>query len=303
MNAVASTQRVESQSAFQERSRSRDLVRRLFRSRRAVIGASMLLLTVLAAILAGVLAPYSPDAPNFAAVRKPPLWVDPQGRTYLLGTDALGRDILTRILYGSRISLIVGTTAVLLAGAIGVPVGLLTGYYGRRLDSIMMRLADVQLAVPGLLLAIALITVVGPSVMTIIVILGFTGWVGYARIVRGQVLSLKERPYVEAARAAGASDRRILLKHILPNVWTPVIVVASNHVGSVIIAESSLTFLGIGVPRDTATWGTMIADGRAYLETAWWIATFPGMVLTLTVLAIYFFGDGLRDVLDPKLRL
>lgn len=303
MSAVASPRSLASQTEFEVRSRGRDLLRRFWRSRRAVVGASLILLAILCAVLAALLAPYSPDTPNFAAVRKPPFWADAQGRAYLLGTDALGRDILTRILYGARVSLVVGAAAVLLAGAIGVPIGLLTGYYGGIVDTIIMRLADIQLAIPGLLLAIALITVVGPSVLTIIVILGFTGWVGYARIVRGQVLSLKERPFVEAAQAAGATDLRILLKHVLPNVWTPVIVVASNHVGSVIIAESSLTFLGIGVPRETATWGTMIADGRAYLETAWWIATFPGAVLTLTVLAIYFFGDGLRDVLDPKLRL
>lgn len=303
MSTVPTARVLDAGEPFAERTRSRDLWSRFWRSRRAVTGAGLILFAILCAIFAGVLAPHAPDGMNLAAARKAPLFTDAQGRIYLLGTDPLGRDILSRILYGARVSLTVGFVAVLLASLIGVPIGLVAGFYGGKIDSIIMRLADVQLAIPGLLLAIALIAVIGGSMLTIIVILGFTGWVGYARIVRGQVLSLKERPYVEAARCAGARDGRIIFRHILPNVWTPIIVIATNHVGSVIIAESSLTFLGIGVPRTTPTWGTMIADGRSYIETGWWIATFPGLVLTLTVLAIYFFGDGLRDVLDPKLRL
>jgi peptide/nickel transport system permease protein len=303
MKAVSVARPAEAGQSWQARSRGRDLWRRFWRSRRAVVGAAFILLAILCAAFAPLLAPASPDGLNLAAARRPPLAAGADGQLSLLGTDALGRDILSRILYGARVSLAVGLTAVLLAGVIGLPIGLVAGYYGGKVDAIIMRLADVQLAIPGLLLAIALVAVVGGSLVTIIAILGFTGWVGYARIVRGQVLSLKERPFVEAARCAGAADGQILLRHILPNVWTPVIVVATNHVGGVIIAESSLTFLGIGVPRTMPTWGTMIADGRGYIETAWWIATFPGLVLTLTVLAIYFFGDGLRDVLDPRLRL
>lgn len=303
MSAVSASSVTSLRQPFQARSRGRDLWRRFWRSRRAVVGLAVLLSAIICAILANLVAPYSPDALNLAVARKPPLFADAQGQSYLLGTDALGRDILSRILHGARVSLTVGLVAVLLAGAIGVPIGLIAGFYGGRIEAAVMRLADVQLAIPGLLLAIALVAVVGGSLLTIIAILGFTGWVGYARIVRGQVLSLKERPFVEAARCAGARDGHILVRHILPNVWTPIIIVATNHVGGVIIAESSLTFLGIGVPRSMPTWGTMIADGRSYIETAWWIATFPGLVLTLTVLGIYILGDGLRDVLDPKLRL
>jgi peptide/nickel transport system permease protein len=303
VSAVSAPPAADVRQPFAARSRARDLWRRFWRSRRAVTGATVIVLVVLSAVLANVLTPFSPDALNLAAARQPPLFTDAAGRTYLLGTDALGRDVLTRILYGGRISLTVGLTAVLLAGLLGVPVGRLAGYHGGKLDAVVMRLADIQLSIPGLLLAIALVAVVGGSVGAIIAILAFTGWVGYARIVRGEVLSLKGRPFVESARCIGLSDGRIILRHILPNVWTPVIVLATSHVGGVIIAESSLTFLGIGVPRNTPTWGTMIADGRAYIETGWWMATFPGVVLTLTVLAIYFFGDGLRDVLDPRLRL
>jgi peptide/nickel transport system permease protein len=303
MSVVSAQPAAGVRQPFVARSRAGDLWRRFWRSRRAVVGAAVILLVVLAAVFANLLAPASPDGLNLAAARQPPLFVDASGRTYLLGSDALGRDILSRILYGARVSLTVGLTAVLLAGAIGVPIGLVAGYFGGKLDAVVMRLADVQLAIPGLLLAIALVAVVGGSVGAIIAILAFTGWVGYARIVRGQVLSLKQQPFVESARCIGVTDGRVIVRHILPNVWTPVIVLATSHVGGVIIAESSLTFLGIGVPRNTPTWGTMIADGRGYMETGWWIATFPGLVLTLTVLAIYFFGDGLRDVLDPRLRL
>jgi peptide/nickel transport system permease protein len=286
-----------------ERSRDREFWSRFWRSRRAVVGSAIILLAIFVAVFAGVLSPYNPDAILLSFAKKAPLAVDPKGNLHLLGTDPLGRDILTRIFYGGRVSLSVGVLAVLIAGAIGVPLGLISGYRGGFADSLIMRLADVQLAIPGLLLAIALISVVGSSLLGVIGILGFTGWVGYARIVRGQVLSLKELAYVQAAQALGMSDTRILIRHVLSNVWTPIIVVATQQVGGVIIAESSLTFLGIGVPRTTPTWGTMIADGRGYLDTSPWIATAPGIVLTVVVLAVYFFGDGLRDVLDPKLKL
>ncbi len=285
------------------RSRGRELWQRFWRSPRAVIGAAVIVFVVLMALLAPIIAPYPFDKLNLYFARKPPMSVDPQGNRYILGTDALGRDLLSRIIWGARVSLLVGVVAVLMASSIGIPIGLITGFYGGRLDAIIMRLADVQLAIPGLILAIAMIAVLGGTLFTVIFILGFTAWVGYARIVRGQVLSLKEQPFVEAARASGGSDWRIIAKHILPNVWTPVIVIATSNVGGVIIAESSLTFLGVGISPSIPTWGILIADGRNYLDTAPWIAAFPGIALTLTVLAVFFFGDGLRDVLDPRLRL
>ncbi len=276
-----------------------------------MIGSCIILGAVFIALFAAVISPHNPNALTLSFARKPPFSIDPKGNLYILGTDALGRDILSRIFYGARVSLTVGVVAVLLSSLIGVPLGLLSGYRGGVTDAIIMRLADVQLAIPGLLLAIALLSALGSrsgsgqvgSIITVIGVLGFTGWVGYARIVRGQVLSLRQLPFVEAARAAGASDYSIIVRHILRNAWTPIIVVATQNVGGVIIAESSLTFLGIGVPRTTPTWGTMIADGRNYLDTAPWIATAPGAALTIFVLAVYFFGDGLRDILDPRLRL
>ncbi len=285
------------------RSRGRELWQRFWRSPRSVVGAVVLLLVVVMAVSAPVISPHQYDKVNLYSARKPPMFVDQAGNRYILGTDALGRDLLSRIIWGSRVSLLVGVVAVLLASAIGIPIGLFTGYYGGRLDALIMRLADVQLAIPGLILAIAMIAVLGGTLFTVIFILGFTAWVGYARIVRGQVLSLKEQPFVEAARASGGSDWRIIMKHILPNVWTPVIVIATSNVGGVIIAESSLTFLGVGISPSIPSWGILISDGRNYLDTAPWIAAFPGVALTITVLAVFFFGDGLRDVLDPKLRL
>lgn len=284
-------------------SRWRDIRLRFWRSRRAVVGSAIIVITILVALMAPLLAPYNPATQNLTFARKAPMSISPKGMRYILGTDPLGRDVLSRAIYGSRVSLLVGILSVLLGSSIGIPIGLLTGYFGGKLDSIIMRLADVQLAIPGLILMIALAAVMGGGLVTVILILGGTSWVGYARIVRGQVLSLKEQPFVEAARASGGSNWRIITRHILPNVWTPVIVIATNHVGGVIIAEASLTFLGVGVSRNIPTWGNMIADGRSYLDTAPWIAAIPGLALTITVLAIFFFGDGLRDVLDPRLKM
>jgi peptide/nickel transport system permease protein len=184
-----------------------------------------------------------------------------------------------------------------------VPLGLISGFFGKWADALIMRVADVQLAVPFILLAIAIMAILGTGLFNVIVVLGISSWVGYARIVRGSVLSLRAQPFVEAARCTGMTDGRLVLSHLLPNVWTPVLVLATQGVGGAILAESSLTFLGLGISPLIPTWGAMIADGRNYLTTAWWISTLPGLVLTTTVLAIYFLGDGLRDVLDPRLRM
>ncbi len=282
---------------------SAPLLRRALRSHRLVVGAALILLVIVVALLAPVVAPYSPlhQVPEFNM--RPPFWREPSGALHLLGTDTLGRDVLSRIIFGARISLIIGVVAVLVAGSIGVTLGLVAGYFGGLVETLVMRLVDTLLALPFVLLAIVSAALFGQSLLGVIAILGLTSWLGYARIVRGVVLSLKQLPYVEAARALGASPGRVALRHVLPGVWTPVIVVATQQVGAMIIAESSLTFLGLGVPPDFPSWGAMIADGRGYVSLAWWISTMPGLALMITALAVYFFGDGLRDVLDPRLRV
>ena len=276
---------------------------RFRRSRRAVVGLIFLVLVSAVALLAPVLAPYPDMDQDPARAQLPPFSMSERGTYHLLGTDALGRDLLSRMMYGGRVSLLVGVTVVSVALLLGVPLGLLAGFFGKRVDTLIMRLADIQLAVPFILLAIAIMAVLGTGLFNVIFVLGFSSWVGYARIVRGSVLSLRAQPFVEAARSVGMRDRRVVFHHLLPNVWTPVLVIATQGVGGAILAESSLTFLGLGISPLIPTWGAMIADGRNYLTTAWWISTLPGVLLTATVLAIYFLGDGLRDVLDPRLRL
>lgn len=275
----------------------------MVRNARVVIGASILLLLVVTALAAPLIAPYGAREQQPSIGNEPPLYTDPEGNLHLFGTDSLGRDIFTQILYGARVSLVVGAAAVVVSLFIGVPLGLLSGFARGRVDALIMRLVDVQLAIPFFLLAITIASILGQGLRNVILLLGVTSWIGFARVVRAQVLALRELPFVEASRAIGTPPGLIILRHILPNAWTPIIVLASQQVGAVIVAESSLTFLGIGVPPDTATWGGMIADGRSYLDTAWWISTIPGLALTLTVVVVYFLGDGLRDVLDPRLKV
>jgi peptide/nickel transport system permease protein len=286
-----------------EQRRSATFVQRFLRSRRAVVGSIFLLFICTIAFLSPVIAPYPAGGQDLDRVQLRPASTSTEGTFHALGTDALGRDLLSRMMYGGRISLMVGITVVLVAALIGVPLGLISGFFGGKLDTIIMRLVDVQLAVPFILLAIAIMAVLGTGLWNVIFVLGISSWVGYARIVRGEVLSLREKPFIEAARCIGVSNRRLILGHLLPNIWTPVIVLATQGVGGAILAESSLTFLGLGISPLIPTWGAMVADGRNYLTTAWWITTFPGVLLTITVLSIYFLGDGLRDVLDPRLRL
>jgi peptide/nickel transport system permease protein len=279
------------------------LLRRLVRRRTALFGLLVVLMVMLAAVLAPLFAPFDPLEQDIGQRLREPGWQDAQGRVHPLGTDHLGRDILSRIVYGSRIALVVGLAAVLISGVLGMVIGLVAGYFGGRVDDFLMRLADIQLAFPFILLAIAVIGVLGPSLRNIIIVIGVSSWVVYARVVRGEVLSIREREYVQAAVALGSRHGRVLRQHVLPNTFTPWLVVATQDMARVIVIESALSFLGLGVQPPTPTWGGMLADGRVYLSTAWWLATFPGLAILVTVLGINLFGDGLRDTLDPRLKV
>lgn len=274
----------------------------ILKSRTATVGLILLLLVACSALLAPWLAPYDPLTQNLGQRLLPPAWMKGSVATHLLGTDHLGRDILSRIIYGSRVSLLVGLISVLISGLLGTALGLLAGYFPGRLEALIMFLADVQLAFPFILLALAVMAVLGTGLQNVIIVLGITGWVVYGRLVRAEVLSLRQKEFVEAARALGQKDSLIILRHILPNLLPTVIVIASLRVASMIIAESSLTFMGLGVEPDIPTWGSMLADGRGYITSAWWVAAFPGLAIMLTVLSINLLGDWLRDVLDPRLR-
>lgn len=220
-----------------------------------------------------------------------------------LGTDQLGRDILSRLIYGARISLAVGAAAVLISGVLGVAGGIAAGFYGGFVDEALMRLADLRLALPFILLVIAVIAVFGPGFFNVIVILGLTGWVPYARVVRAEVLSIREREFVVAARVLGARDSRLMFRHILPNIVASAIVIGSLELAQMIVTESALSFLGLGVRPPTPSWGNMLGEGRDYLLTSWWLATFPGLAITVTAVSVNLVGDWLRDVLDPRLKM
>jgi peptide/nickel transport system permease protein len=279
-------------------------VRRLARRRTAVAGLVVVVAVLVTALAAPWISPFDPIAQDIGDRRlKPPAWRDESGRLHVLGTDHLGRDLLARVIYGAQPALMVGAAAVVISGVLGMAAGLVSGYFGGRVDDVLMRLADVQLAFPFILLAIAVIGVLGPSLATIIAVIGVSSWVVYARVVRGAVLSLREREFVQAALALGSRDGRVLLRHILPNAFTPWLVVATLDMARVIVIESALSFLGLGVQPPTPTWGGMLADGRVYISTAWWLATFPGLAILVTVLGINLFGDGLRDTLDPRLTV
>ncbi|HEU4371640.1 MAG TPA: ABC transporter permease [Methylomirabilota bacterium] len=279
-------------------------LRRLAARRTALFGLVVVVLVVVTALAAPLLSPFDPIEQDLGDLRlKEPGFRDTAGRVHPLGTDHLGRDLLARVIYGARPALMVGFAAVAISGVIGMAAGLISGYFGGRVDDVLMRLADIQLAFPFILLAIAVIGVLGPSLQTIIVVIGVSSWVVYARIVRGAVLTLREREFVQAALALGSGDVRVVLRHILPNALTPWLVVATLDMARVIVIESALSFLGLGVQPPTPTWGGMLADGRVYISTAWWLATFPGLAILVTVLGINLFGDGLRDTLDPRLKV
>jgi peptide/nickel transport system permease protein len=259
-----------------------------------------LLLVVGGAIFAERIAPHEPNKQRLIARFTPPFWVSGGNLTYPLGTDNVGRDIWSRIIHGSRISLVVGIAAVGLSLLIGVTLGLLSGFLGGRLEAIIMAIVDIMLAFPQLILAFAMVAVLGPGLGNIVLVLGLTGWERYARVVRAEVLALREREFVQAARAIGVSTTRILFRHILPNTFSSVIVLATLQTAQTILAEAALSFLGLGTGLTYPSWGQMIAQGRDFVNVAWWISTFPGFAILLTVLAINLMGDRIRDVLDPR---
>ena len=278
-------------------------LKRLARRRTALFGLAVVAVVILCAVGAPLVTVFDPIEQDINQRLKEPGWRNAAGQAHVLGTDHLGRDILARIIYGSRVALVVGLSAVLISGVLGMAIGLVSGYFGGKVDDFFMRLADIQLAFPFILLAIAVIGVLGPSLRNIIVVIGVSSWVVYARVVRGEVLSIREREFVQAAIALGSRDGRVVLRHVLPNAFTPWLVVAPLDMARVIVIESALSFLGLGVQPPTPTWGGMLADGRVYLSTAWWLATFPGLAILVTVLGINLLGDGLRDTLDPRLKV
>lgn len=267
-----------------------------------VIPVFIVLTLIFTAIFANMLAPYSPYEQSLPDRLKPPFWVEGGSTRHLLGTDLLGRDVFSRLLYGSRISLLIALMGILVAGSIGAVLGMLSGFYGGTVDALIMRACDATLSLPIILLALLLAVVLGPSLANIIYIMGIVLWARYARVIRGEVMSWKEQEFIAYARVAGASSFKIMIRHLFPNIVNTLMVLITFQTGYVIILESFLSFLGAGVPPPTPTWGGMVAEGRGYIITGWWISVFSGLAISLVVLSLNLFGDWLRDYLDPKLR-
>ncbi|MCG7382127.1 ABC transporter permease [Paenibacillus sp. ACRRY] len=274
--------------------------KQLIISKTGMLGSVLVLLVVMIAICAPLLTSHDPAAVDPLNRLKPPAWMDGGASEHWLGTDNLGRDMWSRIVYGARVSLIVGMGAVIVSGVIGAILGLLSGFYGKWLDAVIMRVGDAFMAIPTILFMLVVMAIVGPGITTLIFVIGVTNWVPFTRIVRSEVLSIKERDFVHAARSIGAKNGRLILKHILPNILSSFIVICGMNVGTTIIMEASLSFLGLGIKPPDVSWGGMLSDGRQYVATSWWVATFPGLAITFTVLGVIFLGDWLRDVLDPR---
>jgi peptide/nickel transport system permease protein len=278
-----------------EKRRHRSIWSRLARDRAAVVGLVVFILLILVALFAPVIAPYDPNAQDLYSNLQSP------SREHWLGTDDLGRDLLSRIIHGSRVSLAAGITAMLVSALLGVPLGATAGYFGGRYDAVVMRIMDSLLALPSIILAIALMAALRPSLQNVIIAIGVVSMPVYARLVRGSVLSVKERDFIVAARSTGAGNLRILVRHIMPNVMAPIIVQGTLQTGQAMLSEAGLSFLGLGVQPPTASWGNILNDGRPYLYEAAHVATLPGIAILIAVLSLNLLGDGLRDALDPRL--
>jgi peptide/nickel transport system permease protein len=272
----------------------RGALRRIRKDKGAVAGTGIIVILVFLAALGRFISPYDPNEQNYDDMLSPPSLSHP------LGTDQYGRDIATRIIYGCRYALLIGVAVVGIHFAVGVSLGLLAGYYGGFVETIIMRLVDVMLAIPSVVLAVAIAGFLGGGIQNVIIAVGAVGWRAYTRLVRAEVLSAKEAVFVEAARAIGCGDLRIILRHIMPYTMAPVIAYTSLGIATAILWSAALSFLGMGAQPPTPEWGAMLADGREYMQDAWWIATFPGLAIMVTVLGFNFFGDALRNALDPK---
>jgi peptide/nickel transport system permease protein len=275
---------------------------RMILTRLPFVSSFILLAFIVLAVGADVIAPHHPYETSLRARFRPPVWAAGGSWDHLLGTDHLGRDVMTRVIYGARISLAAGVLTVLLSGAIGAAIGLLSGFYGGRIDAVLMRAADSTLAFPIILFALILAVTMGPSFANVITAIAIVLWARYARVIRGEVLSLKERDFVSQARITGCSALRIMVFHLFPNTLNTLIVLLTLQIGYVILVEASLSFLGAGIPPPTPAWGSMVAEGRDYITRAWWVSFFPGVAIMLVVLSLNLLGDWVRDTLDPKLR-
>jgi peptide/nickel transport system permease protein len=301
--SAAQTQAVGGLPVSHRRRELRRAFQSMIASRWALLGMLILIVVTIVAIFGPALAPFDPNRQNILMRLLEPGSLGRGDLTYWLGSDHLGRDVLSRLLYGARVSLLVGVAAIVVGGTIGTIAGLVSGYFGGWIDDVIMRLGDIQLAFPFILLAIMFLVVLGPGLVNMILVLGIGQWITYARIVRAQTLSLREKEYVEAARAVGDSTFSILFRTILPNIMAPLTVIASFNVASVILSEAALSFLGLGVPPDVPTWGSMLSESRDHLlSNKWWLAVFPGLAIVFTVLAFNIIGDWLRDFLDPRLK-
>jgi peptide/nickel transport system permease protein len=280
------------------------IARAVFNAKRypVVPVAILLLFLVIPAVFAPLVAPHDPLKGSLSKRLKPPAWAEGGSIEYPLGTDKMGRDLLSRMIYGARISLLVSFMTVIVGGSMGTALGLISGYFGGKIDTLIMRLVDITLSLPTILLALVLVSALGPSFGTVITVIALIIWARYARQARAETLTVREQDFVARARVAGASHTRIMLRYIFPNIVNTLVVLATLQVGSIILLESTLSFLGVGIPRPTPAWGVMVADGRELIVTAWWVSMFPGIGIMLTVLSLNLFGDWLRDHLDPKLK-
>ena len=276
--------------------------RRLFRRGFPVVSLLLFGLVLVAGLSGEALAPHDPGGLDLGSAFRPPFWGTGGSVSYPLGTDNLGRDILSRIIAGANIALVVAAYAIVLSGAVGALVGMVAGYFGGAVDAVIMRLVDIQMSIPALALALVLAAVLNPGLSTVVIVITITYWTWYARIIRGEILSLKERDYVALAKVAGVSTPMIFVRHLLPNVLNTLLVLATLQIGQVIIFEASLSFLGLGIQTPDVSWGLMLADARNYIQNAWWAITMPGIAIAITCLSANLIGDWLRDTIDPKRR-